>query len=196
MGYHSAFSQLMPLKIGSPPGLDLAALLAPYPAENHLDLARGAGSYVRQLALQGQRELAREALAAAAGHPLGRGVVEGLCIPFGFPLAFRTRGRLAESRALADVVPAELGPGWVRGQGIQVGRLLARGIPSDVAAALQLARLQQPEERAQLWRGVGIGFAIAGAVRAPERLDEWAPAEHREACRAGFEAELRRRTED
>lgn len=195
VGYHAAYSQLMPLQKGSAAGLDLAALLAPYPAEHHVDLARGAGSHLRFLAARGGRAEVRAALAASAGHPLAPAAVEGLCIPFEFPLARTTRARLAETRTLGELCPPGLAAAWVRGQGLQVGRLLARGIQSDVAAALQLAELQRPDERQEFWRGVGIGIASAAAPDArgrPAALDT-APAELAGACRAGFESELRGR---
>ncbi len=197
VGYHLAAAQTIERKTAKTPSrLDLDELCAPYPGPQHPDLARGAGSWLRFLSGLGENErrIAAEALQALAlsDHSLASWVVEGLCLNFEFPLARLTGHRLERTAALEELVPASLRSAWRRGQGIECGALLARGISTDVARVRALAAALPETARTDFWLGVGVGLARDGALRElPSALEE-IPVELRDAALAGLGAGMRR----
>jgi hypothetical protein len=197
VGHHAASAQTMDIKAAkTPPALDLAAICAPYPADSHADLARGAGSCLRELAERGpaERNVVTTALArlVETDDPLAGWVVEGMCLNFEFPLARVTEKQVGKSAALEPLLPVELRAAWRRGQGIECGRLIARGIPSDLAVVRGVAAGIREEDREEFWLGVGIGLARDGATGGPSGvLEKEIPAERRAIVSTGFGAGMR-----
>ncbi len=197
IGHHFAAAQTMDIKVAkTPAGLDLDALCAPYPAEHHPDLARGAGSCLREFSERGEagRRLISSALArlVESDHPLASWVVEGMCLNFEFPLARVTEKQVGRTAALEPLIPAVLLPTWRRGQGIECGRLIARGIPADLEVTRRVAAGIPPAAGADYWFGVGVGLARDGAIGSlPALLEPEIPAAWRTRVLTGLGAGLR-----
>ena len=165
VGNYAAWAQSMPpIKRATQPrapGLELGRLLAPFPVELQLDLARGAGSFLR--GSPHARELAAKRLRTGLlaldqeAHPQLPHLIYGLCEEPGFPLARNTRAELAHDRWLGQFVPESLLWAWWRGQGIVCGQRLARGIESDLRAVDAYLASSGDEQREELWFGLGFG---------------------------------------
>lgn len=174
----------------------LARIVAPWPAARRIDLARGLGCWIGGRASLNETRLRRlrssvDAL-LASGDPLAQYAIEGLCIGFVYPLAIQAPGELARKAHLRNVLPASALPAWRRGQGIACGRLLRRGIASEVELWLAYARPIPAEECDDFWFGAGWGAADAVVEPSwPAEVDLWAPAERRRAFFAGYGAALR-----
>jgi hypothetical protein len=176
--------------------LNLLELLAPHTEAVHIDLARGVGSFLRKLTVssKGQRERVRALLErlAARDHPMNAFVAEGLCVDFGYALERKTRDMLDHSAEMEGVVPAVLSSSWRRGQGMHCGRLLRRGLPTDVERVLALAGTIPEPGRPEFWMGVGWGLADAGVETGwLARFEAWVPPEHRRSAFGGCGAALR-----
>jgi hypothetical protein len=180
---------------GTAARLDLDQLAAPYGPESQLDLARGAGSGLREL--WSARADRREWLAGLLGELMSRGdaratfVVEGLSQGFRFPQALTVETDLATSAELGEGVPAELQGSWVRGRGIQCGRLLGRGVAHDVEVVLRELGKAPPAQQPELWFGVGWGLAEIAHDRAGAAVARWVPEELRSVAWQGIGAATR-----
>jgi Dolichyl-phosphate-mannose-protein mannosyltransferase len=180
---------------GAAAALDLDLLAAPYGTQSKIDLARGAGSGLRELA--SARADRSEWLASVLRELQSRGdarvgyVAEGLSQGFRFPQALSVQADLATSAELGAGVPAELQGSWLRGRGIQCGRLLGRGVAHDVEVALRELETAPPTQRPELWFGVGWGLAEASSERAGEAVARWVPEELRSVAWQGIGAATR-----
>jgi hypothetical protein len=125
-------------------------------------MARGAGGYLRNSTLEtGDRErLARslEAL-AAQGHVLLPALVEGLCLDIRYPLVRRVPVQLTASAELEPLVPAALRVHFRRGQGVQMGRIAARGLLADGLLMTRRAQDIPEPDQPSFWYGFGFGLA-------------------------------------
>ncbi|MFN0008412.1 MAG: glycosyltransferase family 39 protein [Planctomycetota bacterium] len=176
--------------------LPLRELAGSYAEPYAIDIARGAGSFLRRCALTMQARAKvpralREILDSK--DPLAPYVVEGLCLEYSYPLARQTARDLEASRALRELVPAEHREAWARGFGLQCGRLMGRGIPADVATVLSHAQEIDAAEAEAFWTGIGWGLADwdEEIPDAPEL--EHVPPEHHASTRAGFSASAARK---
>lgn len=181
---------------GADPGwrLDLAALLEGYPRDLSVDLARGAGVALRftsAIGAQGSPEIERLLIAVMQDEPpLGPCVAEGLCMTaVAPPLESKSRGILLADKVLRDTIAAPLRPSIVRGAGLLCGRLLARGIPSEMSSIREWI----DEARGERDFFVGLGFGLADGNDTPCPLALWRSripaAMYAEVCR-GFGAGL------
>ncbi len=196
LGHWMAWAQTMPpaKKASEPrqPHLSLAELCAPFSEEVGIDLARGAGAFLRST---NKEQLARLlAQLIQEDHPLLPFVIEGLCLRSDFPLALRTRAQLRANRALGSLIPANLHYAWRRGQGVVLGRLLTRGIASDVALVQEQLTTEQAAADSELWYGVGFGAAESlGELEAPPTWLVQVAGAGRAATLRGLGAGLRQR---
>jgi hypothetical protein len=180
---------------GSRARLDLDQLSAPYGSESRVDLARGAGGGLREIA--SARADRKEWVASVLSDLLARGdarapyVAEGLSQGFRFPQALTVEADLATSAELGHGVPAELQGSWLRGRGIQCGRLLGRGVAHDVEVVLRELQKALPAQRSELWFGVGWGLAEIAGDRAGEAVARWVPEELRSTTWQGIGAATR-----
>jgi hypothetical protein len=181
--------------IGALPLCDLARV---YGKPYAIDLARGAGGLLRRFArTMGASEDVAQALREILGsdEPLAPYVAEGLCLEFAYPLARQTGADLAASRALRTLVPEPHRAAWTRGFGLQCGRAIGRGIPSDVKAALAAAREVAVGEEDDFW--LGVGWGLADQAEDPPSAAELArlladvPRERRARACEGFGRALR-----
>jgi hypothetical protein len=157
--------------------IDLHTLLDARPPAVQLAFARGLGSALRGLARGSpeERELLRSQLARLEreGHPLAPALVEGLCLEHEYTLARDTADRLEKSFALADLVPGGLAFAYRRGLGVQLGRLVARGVPEDRGRVRDVLAMLPGPVRGDVGFGLGWGFAeIESAARLPSALAE------------------------
>ncbi len=171
--------------------LDLDAILGHFPTVDlHPGLARGAGNFLRRQARPGDKsptgvtaqleELARRA------HPQAAHLVEGMCLAYGYPLARETKGQVRRAQALEGMIPGELRWAWVRGLGSACGRLLARGIASDVAVVEEVLPHIKPVDRDGLWAGIGRGVVFElGEAWTPAALLELVPPNQHTAALVG-----------
>jgi hypothetical protein len=154
-----------------------------------IDIARGAGSLLRRCALTMQARAEVEAVlreVSGSKDPLAAYVVEGLCLEYSYPLARQTARDLAASRELREIVPSEHREAWARGFGVQCGRLIARGIPADVATVLAHAAEIEDVEAEAFWTGIGWGIADEDE-EIPSSPDlQHVPSELRDRAREGF----------
>ena len=151
---------------------------------------------MREIAERGaaERQLVTTALThlAESHDPLAGWVVEGMCLNFEFPLARVTEKQVGKSAALEPLVPEELRAAWRRGQGIECGRSIARGIPSDLAVARGVAAGIPEAGREEYWLGVGFALARDGAADGlPGVLEKEIPADRRSIVLTGFGAGMR-----
>ncbi|MCB9914262.1 MAG: hypothetical protein H6828_03810 [Planctomycetes bacterium] len=171
VGHWRAWAQTMPpaKRASAPraPHLSLAELCATPDTAQHVELARGMGSFLGDTG-GAARWLPR---LQAEGHALLPCVVEGLCLRAEFPLSRNVPRWLERAAAEGAAVPQDLRWAWWRGQGLLQGRLLARGVAADVEA-VRKARAQTPPEGArELWFGTGQGFGEElGDLAAPPRV--------------------------
>jgi len=191
VGHHLAWSQRMGAGRDGPAAPRLDELVAECPVEAQLDLVRGAGACARGKI--GLARLRRELELLAGGeHPLAPYLVEGLGMELQYPLAHRTREDLARTGRIAGAVPEVFAAAFLQGRGIAAGRLLRRGIASDLAAVGQ--ELERPElrDRSELWFGVGWAFSEPGETDGlSDLLGRFVPPAHRGAALLGFGAGLR-----
>ncbi len=176
--------------------VDLQPLLAGREPAVQVALARGVGSALRPLARGDARaqEMLRRVLHRLDEDqpPLAGWVAEGLCLEHEYPLCRDADEHLLLSLAVLDL-PA---PRWTaairHGYGAQLGRLLARGIDSDVRlVAAALARLPEAA-RLDVARGVGWGAAeVAGAEAGVALIEQSLPEEMRDEACAGAGAARR-----
>lgn len=175
------------------PSLALEALLARYPEAAEPYIARGVGSYVRRVFTRGAEgpEKARQLLEqiVATEHRRAGQVIEGLCLDFGYPLELVTQQSLVVSHEIQSAVPAGRAGGWIRGFGVQCGRLLGRGLSADVETVrADAAKIFGPDQPA-FWFGVGMGMSETAPTRVTlEELQARAPAEHRDWVAKGHAA--------
>jgi hypothetical protein len=182
--------------------IDLDALVSVYPEDLRLDVARGAGVALRFDAVMRDRpmdELAArlEALPGAAsgnGRAIWRAACEGACAPNpALPLESQSERVLAGNRALIELARGASKEALARGQGRLCGRLVRRGIPSDLARVhATWAELADPE-RAAFSVGYGSGLAEGGegpAVSAA--MLDLAEGSYQSKIWLGFGASLRR----
>jgi len=195
MGHYLAWAQTyVQRRAQQPLLLDLREILALYPDHAHIDLSIGAGTFLRKEIHGGEAEdtYVRRSfdLLLTANDPMGTWVAAGLSLEYEYTLARHTREDLKRSRRNDRRLPAPFAPAFRRGLGDAAGRLLARGIESDVRQALELADAVPPPERHDFWFGVGMAFG-RDADEVPERFLEWIPENGRAAAWTGFGAGLR-----
>lgn len=146
----------------------LGRLFDDLPEGHAIDVARGAGSWLRRRA--SQHAQSGDTLARLLGTRLGGQspvvvdyLIEGCCLDFGQQLSSGTRRAMDLSQSLESLVPAQWRWALVRGRGVAAGRLLHRGIESDRIAALDWLSSLAEEQRADAWFGVGFGLVDGGA---------------------------------
>jgi hypothetical protein len=175
--------------------IDLDRLTSPYGSESALDVARGAGSGLRELA--SVRADRADWLQGILGELIARGdpravyVAEGLSQSFRYPQAISAEGDARLSDELRAGVPAELAGAWSRGRGIACGRLLGRGVEREVEISLRDLGRIDAAQRAEAWFGVGWGLGEELGERAGEAIARWAPQEQHGAAWMGVGAALR-----
>jgi hypothetical protein len=174
----------------------LARIVAPWDAARRIDLARGMGSWLGGRASTNEARVRRMRASVdallASGDPLAQYAIEGLCIGFAYPLEIQAIGEITRKARLREILPPDAWPAWRRGQGIACGRLLRRGIQSEVGLWLAYARPIPAEECDDFWFGAGWGTADSVADPAwPADVDRWAPVARRRAFFAGYGAALR-----
>ncbi|MBK7877431.1 MAG: glycosyltransferase family 39 protein [Planctomycetes bacterium] len=159
------------------------ALLAGWPSEYQVDLARGQGIALRFTcggSPKGLAEMQRVlALVLSDAPELGACVAEGACLPPGTePLESKTAQLLGTNAALRDAVDDTLRPHVLRGTGLFVGRLVVRGIASERARLEEWIAAGAGE--LEFFVGLGQGLADGGdAPLAPADLgvalapDDW-----------------------
>ncbi|MDP6519301.1 MAG: glycosyltransferase family 39 protein, partial [Planctomycetota bacterium] len=200
IGHHCAWAQSLPglgeKQVITPAHFDLVQLLAPFPRpELQPDIARGGGSFLRRLMkINGGRKKLRKHLQelASSGHPMAPYVIEGLSRSSEYSLARLTAKRLGTSQALSEVMPPEFAWVWRRGQGSQCGRLMARGIPADLALVEKLGAGMSVAAQPEFWFGVGIGWGQIGDSL-PSDWRSLVPEGFRVLALQGFGRELRHR---
>lgn len=202
MGYYCAWSQVMPAgkRATQPrkPGLHLGELVEPFAQDMHIDLARGAGTYLREAPgadgsppARLSRQLPR---LLNEDNPLLPYMIEGLAMHADFWLSSKVRQRFRLSRSLGGSIPAELRYAWWRGQGIMAGRLLVRGIEADRNAVIELLGSGTEAGLPELWFGMGFGLGESLVeLDAPPEMLELVPEELAEATVRGLGAGLRHR---
>ena len=188
--------------------IDLDALVAPYPAADRTELARGAGIGARFLKISERAELAdllallersREGVAEGTRELLPA-FFEGAAIPNpNLPLASAVRGVLGENGGLilrareaetANGSEPEVSRGLARGDGILCGALLRRGIPSDRRSVESALANIPPDLRREFYLGLGRGSAEGG--REPGLVQGFEiPDEVRADFWSGFAAAVR-----
>jgi hypothetical protein len=155
----------------------LTSLFEDHPERFTIDLARGVGSWLRRRAASDPEACA--ALATLLGPrlegqcpALAAYLVEGACLDFGQQLASATTRSLEMNDRVGEQVPPPWRGALRRGEGLAVGRLLLRGIASDVAAALAWSARVPEQDRGDLWFGIGWGLVDGGGdfTLAPESL--------------------------
>ena len=156
--------------------VDLHARLDGRPPAVQLALARGIGSALRGLARgsDSERELLRGLLLRVEkqGHPLAPALVEGLCLEQDATMTHEVADRLDKSFAVAALVPPSLVDAYRRGLGIQLGRLVGRGIEVDLDAVRGVLAALPPAARADVAFGLGWGFAeLQSVARLAAALD-------------------------
>jgi hypothetical protein len=175
--------------------LDLDLLVAPYGNESLVDVARGAGSGLRELAsARADRDAWLSGMLgglAARGDARAAYVAEGLSQSFRYSQALSVEGDLGLSASLGAAVPAELEGAWSRGLGIACGRLLGRGVTREVEVSLHHLEQVALEQRPEAWFGVGWGLAEVLGERASDALARGVPDEHRRAVWLGIGAAWR-----
>lgn len=175
--------------------LDLDQLVAPYGNERLVDVLRGAGIGLRELA--SARPDAGPWLGLVLGELLARDdtraayLAEGLSQTFRYPQALSVEGDATLSDELRAGVPPELAGAWSRGRGMACGRLLGRGVPREVEVALRDLERVEPAERPELWFGVGWALGESLGERAGAAIARWVPLELRRSAWLGVGAALR-----
>jgi hypothetical protein len=176
--------------------LELDEMLPRFSPSFSIDLARGAGSYLRNVGDQGRagRERVHAMLAALerSNDPRVVFVGEGMGLDFQFPIANRTEEFLLRGVALRAECPPAARAGLERGLGIACGRLIPRAILGDLVAVHKIERATAPEWRASFAFGMGWGAAepARGGALAPPFWHLLPPgSEH--AAMQGFGAALR-----
>jgi hypothetical protein len=153
--------------------LDLATILAAYPEDLHAEIARGAGIALRFDAMSRHRSLDELALHLAAeidrssenadARAHVRALCEGACMSNpALPLESLSAHVLDSNRALIASSHGACTVGLVRGQGLLCGRLVRRGIPTDLARVRAIWRELPEDQRAPFCIGYGMGLAEEG----------------------------------
>jgi hypothetical protein len=151
--------------------LDLAPILATYPEDLHAEIARGAGIALRFDAMSRHRsldELARHLTAEIDGSRDSSGahmreLCEGACMSNpALPLESLCTHALDSNRALIASSQGASTGALVRGQGLLCGRLVRRGIPTDLARVRAIWRELSEDQRAPFCIGYGMGLAEEG----------------------------------
>ena len=175
----------------------LSELFAAYPEERRPDLGRGAGTLLwstdeRPVPAEAWTLLARW---HAEGDPSAGWAAEGLCSKWGPLREGELAGHLqlnlgAVSRSHADQ-DLPLAAAVARGFGLDCGRLLRRGIRSEIEA-VDAARKRIPAEVSRdFYFGLGMGLADGGEEPAiPGRSVEWVPKGRGTAVVNGFLSRL------
>jgi len=195
MGHYLAWAQTyVQRRAKQPLVLNLRGIQSLYPEHAHMDLAIGAGTFLRKEIHGGEADDAyvRRSFERLldSGGPYGSYVAVGLSLEYEYTLARHTREDLRRSAKNASSVRAAFAADYRRGLGDAAGRLLARGIESDVGQALAMPGSLQTVEEPDFWFGVGMAFG-RDADTVPERFDEWVPDAHRRTAWMGFGAGMR-----
>ncbi len=139
---------------------DLARAVDGWPQRYQSDVARGFGTFLRPRKPNGANSRDVALLVAgwiAAKAPFAENVAEGIGIPWEFPLATESTHWLDESAKLLAAFDASTRPALARGLGMFVGRLVARGIGSDLAAARKT--FFELDDSLRREAAFGLGFA-------------------------------------
>ena len=176
--------------------LNVEQLLAELPGSSHIDLARGAGRYIRfQALMDGDDALLIANLTALtkAGAPYARTIVEGAAGAKDYPLvSLRVGPRLNDSRRLLSLLPPDLQPAFALGIGLECGRLVRRGIPSELDKVEALLRAMPATLIESTLEGIGWGLADGGAEPAlPMEALPFIPPPHHAPLKHGYAAGLR-----
>ncbi|MDP6540515.1 MAG: hypothetical protein QF410_13310, partial [Planctomycetota bacterium] len=176
--------------------VDTTELIADLPGSAHLDLVRGAGRYLRfQALMEGDDTLLLANLSALveARAPYARAVVEGAAGGKDYPLvALRIGPRLADCRRLVDRFPPDLRPAFAHGIGLECGRLVRRGIPSELDKIEALLRSMPAHLIERTLHGIGWGMADGGErAGLPLEFLPFVPPAHHGPLQRGYAAGLR-----
>jgi hypothetical protein len=183
--------------------VDLAALVAPYPENLRAEIARGIGIALRfdnvmrgrgpaELSVRLDRVWADPA--QSQSPDLVRALAQGACShnPV-LPLESQTEQVLATTAVVIDVERGALRTALLRGHGAICGRLVRRGIPSDLARVDHTSQAIAAEDRAPFCVGFGEGLAEGGEGPAVSRtMLDLVPATSRPDVWRGFGAGLLR----
>jgi hypothetical protein len=190
-------------KVGGGWRLDLARVFAEhaYPERMREEIARGAGIALRfdaehegDVPRLAERVLATwndPAQGKVAGHL--RALAEGVCMmnPM-LPLESQTQDLLDDNRAMIAGAKGALAASLARGDGLICGRLVRRGIPSDVSRVSGESRALPAQHRAEFCVGYGMGLAEGGEGPAMTTVMlDLVPSESRPDVWRGFGASLR-----
>ena len=194
IGYHVTMARDLSRKHPEPPTLE--TLIETFPEVDHESLARGMGSYLRKMLEmgKGRRKRFEQYLTNSieTEHPLLPQLIEGLSVPYGFPLTRTLAHQFSRTRANAGSIPAPLRSDWMRGRGLAIGRIAGRAQPAD--DTVLETELAKPPYRGPgaFWRGLGRGIATQARPNdALTILERWTPEEHRLEALFGLGAEMR-----
>jgi hypothetical protein len=181
--------------------IDLDAILSAYPDKLQREVARGVGVALRFDATMRARPL--EELAArlddgasassAISRARWRAASEGACAPNpALPLESLSALVLDGNRMLIERA-RDAADAFARGHGCLCGRLVRRGIPSDVERVKETWRTLSERERAPFCAGYGSGLAEGGEAPSlsAAMLDAFSASERAEIA-FGFGASLHR----
>ena len=196
-GYHAANALTLRAKRATtPPALDLDRLLRDIPVKARGDVAHGAGSWLREYVGRGETGLAflESELERVVQNtdPHAAWVIEGLGMPFDFPLARATGPALRTTGELSGLVPAGFEWAWRRGLGRHCGALLARGFDQDRKRVQRVGSALPETQALDFWYGVGLGLSAGGAAHPrPEAALASVPAAWKTVVLQGYGAGMR-----
>jgi hypothetical protein len=181
--------------LGHPPTtpLDIGAIVANFSPDLAIDVARGAGSYLRRLVLEENGGSRMRAILEAldASHPeLAPFCAEGLAIDVRYPLVASIPEFMQRGLAIRAHVPDRLQPALHRGLGIACGRLVPRGLDRELIHATRIEVAPEFRESFDFGLGWGIGESTQPAQRTSSLRTAIAPEDRAIAWR-GFGAASR-----
>jgi hypothetical protein len=188
LGYYTAF-KLVFARNAQP--VELTTLLAAFPAERRIDVARGIGALFRDPSRQKPESQAadRQRLLAwlQAREPYVEQVAEGLESEWNPIVVTRTQAALDAALGVLAAAPPELATAQARGFGVVCGRLLARDIDSERALITASFERVPQALRDVAFDGLGAGLldgTESPRVRAPSVA--WIPAASVPSVLAGY----------
>jgi hypothetical protein len=163
------------------------------PGSAHIDLARGAGRDLRFQALMmtGDTRLLTDLSALArTGAPYASAVIEGAAAGEDYPpVARRIAPRQRECLRLLDRLPSDLRPAFARGIGLDCGRLVRRGIPSELDEIETLLRAIPATLLDTTLQGIDWGMADGGqSPGLPLGRLPFVPSPHHDSLQRGYAA--------
>ena len=192
IGYYKAYEA--GLEVGGESIAPAATrLLAEWPAEHGVDLARGIGRHLRSSCRRlSPEELPGALETALAGTSFRQSMLEGLFEPWRFPLEGVVDSMLLENLRLYRTLLEKFGPPIARGHGRFCGRLLQRSVPADLERVDALVRHLAPTQRGDFYFGLGYGAAAAQPANSlpPALLERLQHPEARRRALRGYGSAL------